>query len=268
MRRWVRAHPVVTYVALAYGFSWAYWTPMVLAAHGVGSVRRSSHVPGLVGPMSAAVIVTGLAHGSVAPRRLLRSCVRLPSTRWLMVACSPIALLVVIVVVTAPLTGWPRWSDFARFDGLPASVGPIGVLALLVVVNGLGEETGWRGFLQPTLQQLGSAKQATLTVTAVWALWHTPLFLLDDGLGEMPLAMIPVWVIGLTAGAVVLAWLRNHTASVLAVAVWHGSYNWVAATAAGEQAIGVLVTAGVIAFALIIVRRDPKLGTSGISPHR
>ncbi len=260
-RRWTRDHPVVVFVAFAYGFSWAYWLPMVLAAHGVSAVPWSSHVPGLIGPMLAAVVVTSTIDGRAGLKALIRSCVRVPSMRWLVVAISPLLLLAVIVVATLPVTGGVPWSDFGRFDGLPSTIGPMGVLVVLVVVNGIGEEAGWRGFLQPTLQHDVSVKRATLTVTAIWAVWHTPLFLLDDGLGKMPLVMIPVWLIGLTAGAVVLAWLYNHTSSVLAVALWHGTYNWTAATDAAEQAIGALVTAMVIVAALVLVRRDPLLGT-------
>ena len=59
-RSWFADHSVVVYVGLAYGFSWAVWTPMVLEARGVGSVPWTSHVLGLIGPMVAAVIVTGL----------------------------------------------------------------------------------------------------------------------------------------------------------------------------------------------------------------
>jgi hypothetical protein len=42
--------------------------------------------------------------------------------------------------------------------------GPLTVLALLVVVNGLGEETGWRGFLQPTPQRVLPPRLAILAV--------------------------------------------------------------------------------------------------------
>ena len=248
-------------MALAYGFSWAFWLPLVAADRGVGSVPWTSHVPGLVGPMLAALVVTAVTDGGAGPARLLRSCVRLPSGRWLAAALSPLALLILAVLTTRPFDDGFRWSDLGRFDGLPSAAGPLGVLALLIVVNGVGEEAGWRGFLQPALQHDRPVKTATLTVTAIWALWHTPLFLLDTGLGTMPLAMIPVWLVGLTAGAVVLAWLHNHTGSVLAAALWHGTYNWAAATEAAEPAVGALVTAGVIAGALVLVRRDPTLGS-------
>lgn len=264
-RSWVAEHDVVAYVGLAYGFSWAIWTPMVLEEHGLGSVPWSSHVPGLMGPMLAAVVVTGFVDGRVGLDRVVRSCCRRPPARWLVMALSPLAFLAIAVAVTAPVTGLARWSDFADFDGLPSSVGPVGVLVLLVVVNGFGEETGWRGFLQPTLQRGVPVRRATLTVAAIWGLWHAPLFLLDSGLGEMSPAMIPVWAGALTAGAVVLAWLHNHTSSVLAVAIWHGTYNWATATGAADAGVAALVTGGVIAVALVVVRRDPTLGAASFA---
>ena len=165
-RSWVAEHRVVAFVGLAYGFSWAVWTPMVLGEHGLGSVPWTSHVPGLVGPMLAAAVVTGLVDGPVGFDRIVRSCCRRPPARWLATALSPLAFLAFAVLVTAPVSGFVQWSDFADFDGLPSSVGPIGVLVLLVVVNGFGEETGWRGFLQPTLQRGVPVRRATLTVAA------------------------------------------------------------------------------------------------------
>lgn len=259
-RSWVAEHRVVAYVGLAYGFSWAVWTPMVLEEHGLASVPWTSHVPGLIGPMLAAVIVTGVVDGRVELVRLARSCLRVPPTRWLVMAVSPLAFLAFAVAVVAPVSGLVRWSDLADFDGLPSSVGPVGVLVLLVVVNGFGEEIGWRGYLQPTRQREVPVRRATLTVAAIWGLWHAPLFLLDTGLGEMPPAMIPIWAGALTAGAVVLAWLHNHTSSLLAVAIWHGTYNWATATGAAGAGVAALVTGGVITAALVIVRRDPTLG--------
>ena len=38
------------------------------------------------------------------------------------------------------------------------------------------EEIGWRGFLLPHLQEKYAAWTATLYLTVIWALWHTPFF--------------------------------------------------------------------------------------------
>ena len=40
----------------------------------------------------------------------------------------------------------PAWADFASFNGLP-SFGVVSTFLLVFVLNGFGEETGWRGAL-------------------------------------------------------------------------------------------------------------------------
>ena len=51
------------------------------------------------------------------------------------------------------MNGLPQWTV-------------LGVAILLVVVNGLGEEAGWRGFLQPVLQRRMRPVLAVLVVAA------------------------------------------------------------------------------------------------------
>jgi membrane protease YdiL (CAAX protease family) len=77
--------------------------------------------------------------------------------------------------------------------------------------------------------------------------------------------------VGLTAGALVLTSLYNGTGgSILAAAVWHGSYNLAAATAAAEGTIAAVATACVIFWAVSLVQREragqPALGRPGTAP--
>jgi CAAX protease family protein len=130
------------------------------------------------------------------------------------------------------------------------------VLVLLVVVNGLGEETGWRGFLQPMLQRVLPPRLAILAVAAIWAGWHAPLFaILTTYRGFTPLTLVG-FGIGLTCGAVVLGWLYNRTGSILAVAVWHAVYNMTAATDAAHGLIAAVSTTAVIITAVGLVIAD------------
>ena len=70
----------------------------------------------------------------------------------------------------------PEIADFAQFSGLPSGLGVIGVALLIVVVNGFGEETGWRGYALPQLQKRFSPLTSTLILAGFWAGWHIPQF--------------------------------------------------------------------------------------------
>ena len=79
-----------------------------------------------------------------------------------------------------------------------------------------------------------------MIVAAVWAGWYLSQFFLIQTYKDFPVAMLPVFLLGMAGGAVVLAWLFNHTRSILACAVWHGLYNLAGATAAASAGSGVI----------------------------
>jgi membrane protease YdiL (CAAX protease family) len=113
----------------------------------VGS--RYSHAPSWFSPLLAAVIVTGIIGGRPALADLWARMTRwrVPA-RWYVV-CLGVPL--VMFALAATIGGWPSWADLGKFNGLPAW-GVLGVWALEIGWNGLGEETGWRGFALPMLQ--------------------------------------------------------------------------------------------------------------------
>ena len=88
--------------------------------------------------------------------------------RWWAVAFSPIAFLAVGLAVAVATGHPPRAHQFALYAGWPA-LGIAGA-ALAALLNGLGEETGWRGFLLPALLPRHGARRASLIVAGLWAL--------------------------------------------------------------------------------------------------
>jgi membrane protease YdiL (CAAX protease family) len=235
----------VLFVVLAYAVSWA-WVVALAAAGATVVPGRGwpTHVPALLGPLLAAVLCSALA-GRPSLRELGARMVSWRiGWRWWLAAVSPLlALLAVLAVLGATGAGVPPRSGFAEFSGLPAGWGALGVAAALVLIGGWGEETGWRGYLQPALQRRMTPVAATGIVAAVWAGWHIPQFFLIRTYEDFPIAMLPVFILGMAGGAVVLTWLYNHTRSVLACAVWHGLYNLAGATAAASSGAGVISAA-------------------------
>ena len=96
-----------------------------------------------------------------------------------------------------------------------------GTLMVTVIVVGLFEELGWRGFLLPRLQRHRGEISAALVVGVAWLPWHLPELVSDPG--QRPLAPFAIYVI---AQSVLLAWLYNSTqASLPIVIVFHAAFN-------------------------------------------
>lgn len=240
----VARHPLPAFVLLAAGWSWSWWIP--LARSGVvvePATAAPLYVPGLLGPLVAAIVVTGLTEGRPGLRDLAARALRWRvAPRWYALALGgPLAALAVAVVVTGDV---PALADFGRHPALPAT-SAIAAWLFAVVVNGLGEEVGWRGFALPQLQRRHSPLRAIGILTLVWAAWHAPVIgalasFRDRGLSGIEAA--PLFTLGIGGLTVVLVWLVNRSGSVLVAALAHGTYNMVSATEAAAGAVGTVAT--------------------------
>ncbi|MGI8334421.1 CPBP family intramembrane glutamic endopeptidase [Actinomadura scrupuli] len=254
---WARGHPLAAYVIVAYALSWACWIPLVVNGSVVTLGGSVSQFPGLLGPMVAAFVVTAVTEGRGGVRDLASRMVRwrVPVRWWLFAIGTPLLLLASAGVVTAVGSGRFVPSDFGRMAGLP-QWGVVFVWAMFIVVNGLGEETGWRGFAVPALRRRHGLLAASLLLVPLWAGWHLPLFLLLQNYRDLGPVGLPGFLIGLSCGSVLLAWLyESASASVLIVAVWHGTYNLTTATAGGHGTTAAIVSTGVMVLAALIAWR-------------
>jgi membrane protease YdiL (CAAX protease family) len=94
-------------------------------------------------------------------------------------------------------------------------------LAYYLVVGGfsaLGEETGWRGFLQGALRPMGKIR-GYLLLSLLWAGWH---FTSQTGGTWQGLASrLEILIPTVIAVTFLLAWLTEHTGSLLLAATFH-----------------------------------------------
>nr|WP_282600251.1 CPBP family intramembrane glutamic endopeptidase [Patulibacter sp. SYSU D01012] len=158
----------------------------------------------------------------------------------------------------------PTWGALGRFSGTAPGVGWV---VLAVLLNGVGEETGWRGWLLPRLRRRHGAVPATLLLTVAWAAWHAPFFALLTSYGDFGVVQLPGFVLGLAAGALVLTWLWERTGgSLLAVALWHAAYNLTVATDAGAGVVAAAVTTVVMVGALAVLPALRRRGPTAAQP--
>lgn len=251
----VRAHPVATYFALAYAISWALWLPAVASEQAWWDLDlpTSWHYVGAAGPMVAALLVAWAVDG----RRGLRALSdqyrpsRAP-VRWLAFALGSLLVLLGAGLAGARIADgeWPAYAALAKAGNLPAIGLPLTFLVHLFTF-GIGEETGWRGFALPHLQERRSAGRATTLLFAGWALWHLPAFFENPSYEEWNLATIAGWAVGLALGAVFLTWLYNSArGSLLTVVLWHALFNTITASEAASGVLAAVVTTGVMAIAI------------------
>ena len=212
----VKRHPIITFFALAYTFSWLPWVLGTLAPASRPFVLYPFFA---AGPLLAALIVIPITQGRAGLRawaaRLLKWRV---SPIWYAAAIGiPLTALLGAVALNVAL-GAPSRSlvdilgangDAREFNGM-LGIGPVLSLVLVFAIRlinpsdgPVGEEPGWRGFALPGLQRSVSPLSAGLIVGLLAAAWHLPIFLVG---GASPLEILAPFGLG-----VVSSWLYNRS---------------------------------------------------------
>ena len=95
---------------------------------------------------------------------------------------------------------------------------------------GFGEEVGWRGFLQRELGPLGFWK-ASAIIGLVWGFWHAPLIVQGFNYPEHPWLGVFLMNLETLLTAPLFAYICLKANSVVAAAIFHGTYNGVSVLA-------------------------------------
>jgi len=259
LRRLFRDHPIATFLPLAFALSWYPW--LIALAQG-----RSTG-PNPLGPFVAALIATGIGAGWPAVKALLARIVRgRVGLRWYALALGLPVTLVAASVAINTLFGAPAptGAQLANWHALPET------FLVIFLFIALGEEPGWRGFLQPRLTERFGLLRGSLVLGAIWAVWHVPL------LGsEFPAPVIAPFLVSVFAASVVLAHLSaGARGSVLLPMLMHATVNTISSSyafgfVAGADQVRLWwiytaawsLAAGVVAWrmrdAAVVARRDP-----------
>ncbi len=91
-------------------------------------------------------------------------------------------------------------------------------------VAGFGEELGWRGFLWHELSGFGFWRASWL-IGFIWGVWHMPLVLQGLNYPSHPVAGVGMMTLWCMLLAPLFSFIRIRTGSVIAAAVFHGSFN-------------------------------------------
>jgi membrane protease YdiL (CAAX protease family) len=96
---------------------------------------------------------------------------------------------------------------------------PVLSIMLIVIVGGIGEEIGWRSFLQTTLEKRLSVLVSSIIVGTMWGLWHIDRW----GLG---IAFMSVMVLQTVSNSIIMAAVLKDTKnSIIISTMFHASFN-------------------------------------------
>ena len=210
---------VLVYLALAFGLSWA---PFLAVPFGADPAGLLFLMP--VAPAIAAVVVrrwvTREGFGDAGLR---------PTThgRWYLLAVTwPLASAVLAVSLALVLGVGPDSLDLPWGLVSPRPWQLLGWMAVSVLVAPiiLGEELGWRGYLQLRLFP-ERPRVAAVVVGVVWGVWHYPMILAGGQPIENRGVTLLLFPVATTALSLLLGWLRVRTASIWPGTLAHAANN-------------------------------------------
>jgi uncharacterized protein len=292
---------IVIFLIFAFSIAWA--TGLVI--YFTGGLVKS---PPLFGGVSLAVVLLATAYmGAPALAHILTRLITHEGWKglnlqpkfkqgwryWLICWFAPAILVVVGMVVFFAL--FPQYYDpslgtvrrlleqSTQGNALPQinpwtivlSQGIFAVIAapILNALPVLGEEFGWRAYLQPKLMALGGRK-AMLLMGIIWGMWHWPVILMGYEYGfNYPgatwLGCLFFFCFTIAFGTLI-GWASLRAGSVWPAVIGHGAVNGFAnivvffvqgepMTLLGPAAVGLIGAIGFILVAMIIFLRRGAL---------
>jgi membrane protease YdiL (CAAX protease family) len=227
------------------------------------NIRTILGIVGSLGPALSAILLTYKLDGKEGVR-LLWERLRLWKVNivWWFIGFYSWWLLnsiVALLLQLAPLQTVVLQAVYSLIN-IPAL---IFFLQMPLLLGGVGEELGWRGFALPRLLSKYNPVIASLILALPWMFWHTPLALFPDWRSNLPIipfgARYALLLLPLT---IIFTWFFQKTkGSLLLVIVFHRALNLTFNNYAGvlgltEESQNLLSTGRIVAlwvFAALIV---------------
>ena len=268
------------FFVVAYAWTWAFNLVKILAQRGIIAAPLpfiGLDIAAGLGPLVAALVVTGYEAGGAGRRALLGQLLRWRAPgRWYVSA-----ILGPVVLTAGAFALWlatggspPPAAALAQWTLLP-----VYFVYILLVGGGVDEELGWRGYALPRLQERYGATIASLILGVAWAGWHIPAWF-APGSGQDAISF-PVFVVSTIAAAILLTYLYNSSGGSLPVVIlahtvfdlcttgpWSRALFTLPPDQRGLDAFNLLtVIVGIVALSVVLTT-DPRTLTGRRRPSR
>jgi len=212
--------PLFQFFLLAFGLMWVCFFTVALVPIPTGAVLGQSLVLlGAFAPSLAALLVTVRTEGRHGVGTLVCGVIKWRvALRWYLFAASytVIVKLTVAVLYRVAVGVWPH------FDAEPHYMIPFAIL--FSTPFQAGEEIGWRGYALARLAERFGLSRASVVLGVIWGCWHLPQFFIREA--DTYRQSFWVFVLGVTALSVILAWLWERTGgSLLLTMLLHAAWN-------------------------------------------
>lgn len=257
--------PVLLYVGVAYLWTWVMMLPIYLANRGLIPllVPHEWEAVAAFGPFVAAVFVLRAASGAERAE-FWASLKRFDVHRgWLaFTLLSPFVFLLGAVAVLTVTSGVPDFGNITA-GRLSTWRGVMDLFFVSSVLQSLGEEPGWRGYMLPRLRKVFGPLAASVVIFPVWLLWHLPFFLSRP---EFGIAQFAGFSLGILSASLWMTLMWDATRSSGLAVVWHTLLNMTRGIAGAIStpaflAYGMVVMAGAVVIGLYwSLRGRPRPG--------
>lgn len=245
------AKRLVIYLLFAFGFAWIPWILMnrfwgyeewFCTSHYIFFANLTLYAPALANILTR--LVTKEGFHDMKLRLRLKGHIPHYLTAWLLpISCALLGGL----LVTAIYGRNNGNADGISGMGATAAVLQAVFYAPLRAFLTLGEEFGWRGYMNDKMKPLFGTAGTVLIGGTIWGIWHAPLTVEGHNFGRdyagYPYTGFLMMMLYCICLGTVLMWLTDHTGSVFPAAVFHAIVNFGAPTVFRLIARGVPQTA-------------------------
>jgi membrane protease YdiL (CAAX protease family) len=167
---------------------------------------------GVWGPSLAAIVVTAVFYGKDGLKRFFGRLNFKEGLKWFL----PLLGFFLVIGLTggyigAAATGIEYNPKFWGWAWVAQ------VMLMQLLIPGIGEEFGWRGFALQRLQHIMTPLKATLVIAFFHLLWHAPTYWLGQGMHNVPAIWAVFFLLPVT---ILFTWAYNKSNGSILVSIF------------------------------------------------
>ena len=167
---------------------------------------------GVWGPSLAAIVVTAIFYGKDGLKRFFGRLNFKEGLKWFL----PLLGFFLVIGLTggyigAAATGIEYNPKFWGWAWVAQ------VMLMQLLIPGIGEEFGWRGFALQRLQHVMTPLKATLVIAFFHLLWHAPTYWLGQGMHNVPAIWAVFFLLPVT---ILFTWAYNKSNGSILVSIF------------------------------------------------